>query len=83
MSSSPPVDLAALEVRVSAGVGHGSEYLGERAASGAQQRLLEDLPMLLFGAVIAPSRALFELPYDGFVDVPDHELSHVEISSRC
>ena len=33
--------------------------------------------MLLFGAVIPPGGALFELPDDGFVDVADHELSHV------
>ena len=82
-SSRPPVDLAALEVGVFAGVGHRREYLSQRAAPGAQQRLLEDVPMLLFGAVIAPGGALLELPHDGFVDVTDHELSHVSITSRC
>ena len=39
--------------------------------------------MLLFGAVVAPGGALFEFPYDGFVDVTDHELSHVPSPSRC
>jgi hypothetical protein len=39
--------------------------------------------MLLFGAVVAPGGALFELPHDGFVDVTDHELSHVPITSYC
>ena len=82
-ASRPPVDLAAFEVGVFAGVGHRREYLSQRAAPGAQQRLLEDFPMLLFGAVIAPSGAFFELPHDGLVDVPDHELSHVPITSSC
>ena len=82
-SSRPPVDLAALEVGVFAGIGHRREYLSQRAALGTQQRLLEDLPMLLFGAVIAPGGALFQLPHDGVVDVTDHELSHVPITSRC
>ena len=40
-----------------------------------QQRLLEDFPMLLLGAVIAPGGAFLELPDDGVVDVPDDELS--------
>ena len=71
-SSGPPVDLAALEVRVFAGVRHRREYRSQRAAPRTQQRLLEDFPMLLFGAVIAPSGALLELPHDGFVDVTDH-----------
>jgi len=83
LSSRPPVDLAPLEVGVFAGVGHRREYFSQRAAPGPQQRLLEDFPMLLFGAVIAPGGALFELPHDGFVDVPDHELSHVPITSSC
>ena len=39
--------------------------------------------MLLFGAVIAPGGALLELPHDGFVDVTDHELSHVPVTSSC
>ena len=39
--------------------------------------------MLLFGAVIAAGGALFELPHKGFVDVTDHELSHVPITSGC
>jgi hypothetical protein len=80
MSSCPPVDLAALEVGVFASVGHCREYLGERAAPGAQQRLLEDFPMLLFGAVIASGGAPLELPYDGFVDVADDELGHIPIT---
>ena len=82
-SSRPPVDLAALEVGVFAGVGHCREYLSQRAAPRAQQRLLENFPMLLLGAVIAPGGALLELPHDGFVDVTDHELSHVPITSSC
>jgi hypothetical protein len=65
-SSRPPVDLAALEVGVFAGVGHRREYLSQRAAPGAQQRLLEDFPMLPFGAVIASGGALLELTHDGF-----------------
>jgi hypothetical protein len=82
-SSRPPVGLAALEIGVFAGVGHRREHRSQRAAPGAQQRLLENFPMLLFGAVIAPSGALLELPHDGFVDVTDHELSHVASPSRC
>jgi hypothetical protein len=39
--------------------------------------------MFLFGAVIAPRGALLELPHDGVIDVTDHELSHVAITSRC
>jgi hypothetical protein len=39
--------------------------------------------MLLFGAVVAPSGALFELSYDGVVDVTDHELSHVRSPPGC
>src|SRR5436190_22716527 len=39
--------------------------------------------MLLFGAVIAPGGAFLELPHDGFVDVPNHELSHVPITSSA
>jgi hypothetical protein len=39
--------------------------------------------MLLFGAVISPGGALLELPHDGVVDVTNHELSHVSITSRC
>ena len=54
-SSRPWVDLAAREVSVFAGVGHRRKYFSQRAAPGAQQRLLEDLPMLLFGAVVAPA----------------------------
>jgi len=69
--SSPPVDLVALEVGVVAGVGYRGEYLRQRAALGVQQRSLEDFPMLLLGAVIAPGGALLELPHDGFVDVAD------------
>jgi hypothetical protein len=80
-SSRPPVDLAALEVGVFAGVGHRREYLSQRAAPGAQQRLLENFAMLLFGAVIAPGGALLELTHDGVIDVTDHELSHVSITS--
>jgi hypothetical protein len=45
--------------------------------------VLEDFPMLLFGAVIAPGGALLEFPHDGFVDVTNHELGHVPITSRC
>jgi hypothetical protein len=45
--------------------------------------VLEDFPMLLFGAVIAPGGAPFQFPHDGFVDVTDHELSHVPITSSC
>lgn len=82
-SSRPPVDLAALEVGVFTGVRHRRKYLSQRAAPGAQQRLLEDFPMLLFGAVIARGGALFERPHDSFVDVTNHELSHVPITSRC
>jgi hypothetical protein len=78
-SLSPPVDLASLEVGVFASVGHRREYFGQRAAPGAQQRLLEDFPMLLFGAVIASSGALLQLPHNGFVDVTDDELSHVRL----
>jgi len=81
-SSRPPVDLVALEVGVFAGVGHRREYLSERAAPGAQQRLLENVPMLLFGAVIAAGGALLQLSDEGFVDVTDHELSHASIISR-
>jgi len=81
--SRPPVCLVALEVVIFAGVGHRRQYFRQRAAPGAQQRLREDFPMLLFGAVIAPSGALFELPHDSFVDVTDHELSHVLITSSC
>src|SRR5262245_42352182 len=79
--SRPPVGLAALEVGIFPDVGHCREYLGQRAALGPQQRLFEDFPMLLFGAVIAPGGALLELPHDRFVDVTDHELSHVRITS--
>src|SRR6476620_7520138 len=79
----PPVDLAALEIGVFTGVGHRREYLGQRAALGTQQGLLEDFPMLLFGAVIAPGGALLERPHDGIVDVANHELSHVLITSSC
>jgi hypothetical protein len=39
--------------------------------------------MLLFGTVIAPGGALLELPHNGFVDVTDHELSHVRTTSSC
>jgi hypothetical protein len=39
--------------------------------------------MLLFGTVIAPGGALLELPHDGFVDVTDHKLSHLPITSSC
>jgi hypothetical protein len=39
--------------------------------------------MFLFGAVIAPGGALLELTHYGFVDVTDHELSHVPITSSC
>jgi hypothetical protein len=77
------VDLEALEVGIFADVRHRREYLGQRAAPGAQQRLLKDFPMLLFGAVIAAGGALLEFPHDGFVDVTDQELSHVRITSHC
>jgi hypothetical protein len=50
--SRPPVGLPALEVGVFADVGHRREHFGERAAPGVQQRLLEDFPMFLLGAVI-------------------------------
>src|SRR5688500_5929558 len=43
-----------------------------------QQRPLEDFPMLLFGAVVAACRTPLEFPYDGFVDLTDHELSHLQ-----
>src|SRR5262245_4612009 len=83
LSSCPPVDLAALEVKVFTGVGHRREYVGERAAPRAQQRLLQDFPMLLFSAVVARGGAPFEFPHDSFVDVTDHELSHLQITSSC
>jgi ABC-type antimicrobial peptide transport system permease subunit len=51
------------------------------SGAGVQQRLLEDFPVFLLGAVIAPGGALLELPHDRFVDVPDHELGHVPITS--
>jgi hypothetical protein len=56
-ASSPLVDLATLEVGVFAGVGHRREHR-QRPPPGAQQGLLKDFPMLLFGAVIAPGGAL-------------------------
>jgi hypothetical protein len=82
-SSCSPVDLATREVGVLARVGHRREYVSQRAAPGATQRLLEDFPMLLFGAVIAAGGALLQLAHDGFVNVPDHELSHAWITSNC
>jgi hypothetical protein len=57
-ASSPLVDLATLEVGVFASVGHRREHRRQRPPLGAQQRLLKDFPMLLFGAVIAPGGAL-------------------------
>jgi hypothetical protein len=77
------VDLAALEIRVVAGVGHRREDLSQGATPRAQQRMLEDVPVFLFGAVIPPGGALLELAHDGVIDVPDHELSHVSIASAC
>jgi hypothetical protein len=79
--SRPAVGLPALEVGVFADVGHRGEHVGQRAAPGVQQRLLEDFPVFLLGAVIAAGGAFLELRHDGFVDVPDHELSHAPITS--
>ena len=69
--SRPPVGLAPLEVAIFSVVGHRGQHLGKGASPRPQQRVLEDLPMLLFGTVIAPGGALLELPHDGFVDVAD------------
>ena len=48
--------------------GHRRDYLGQRAAPGARQRLLENFPMLLFGAVMVPGGALLEFPHHGRAD---------------
>src|SRR5688500_10113824 len=45
-----------------------------------QQRPFENFPMLLFGAVVAACRTPLEFPDDGFVDLTNHELSHLQTS---
>jgi hypothetical protein len=58
----------ALEISVSANVGHRRQQLRQSALAWPRKRLSEDLPMLSFSASAVRTGTLFERPDKHFID---------------